>query len=163
MTESTLDPLPFWHPAHLIATWFGAGLLPLAPGSWGALAALPFAFLLQLWGGPLALGLGVLAAIFAGAWAAGRYLAGTPEPDPGAIVIDEVAGQWLTLIAVPADPLLYLFGFVLFRAFDIFKPWPVGWADANVSGGFGVVLDDVIAGLYGVAVLAAIAWGLDRL
>jgi phosphatidylglycerophosphatase A len=69
-------------------------------------------------------------------------------PDPAPVVIDEVAGQWLTLLAADPDMVLYGAGFVLFRAADIFKPWPASWADKHVAGGFGVMLDDVIAGAY---------------
>ncbi|MGH7031838.1 MAG: phosphatidylglycerophosphatase A, partial [Stellaceae bacterium] len=95
--------VPFWHPAVVLATWFGAGLLPISPGSWGALAALPVAWAIRgLWGEP---GLALAAAIVSGIgwWAAATVAAASRIEDPGAIVIDEVAAQWLVLLAAPSD------------------------------------------------------------
>ena len=140
-------------PAILIATWFGAGLLPKAPGTWGSLFALPFAWLMVAAGGAPLLGGAVVVLFFIGWWASSRYIEQSGIADPGSVVVDEVAGQWLTLVAVPLDPLLYLIGFLLFRIFDIIKPWPVSWADRRVGGGLGVMLDDILAGLYALAAL----------
>jgi phosphatidylglycerophosphatase A len=79
--------------------------------------------------------------------------------DPGAVVIDEVAGQWLTLTVAPLEPLAYLLGFVLFRIADVLKPWPASWLDRRVGGAFGVMIDDVAAAIYAGAVLAiAVHW-----
>ena len=79
--------------------------------------------------------------------------------DPGAIVIDEVAGQWLTLAVAPLDPLAYLLGFVLFRIADVLKPWPASWLDRRVGGAFGVMIDDVAAAAYAGGVLAIlVSW-----
>jgi len=75
------------------------------------------------------------------------------------VVIDEVAGQWLTLLVAPPDLLLYLAGFLLFRLFDIRKPWPVSWADQSLPGGLGVMVDDLLAGLYAALFL----YGATRL
>lgn len=143
------DPRPSLRdPAGLLATWFGAGLLPRAPGTWGSLAALPFAWIIASAGGWLAL-LAASALVFVlGVWAAGRTAARTGLRDPGSIVIDEVAGQWLTLVPVAPDPLAYAVGFAFFRIADIFKPWPVSWADRKIKGGLGVMLDDILAGGY---------------
>ncbi len=136
-------------PGVLLATWFGAGLLPRAPGTWGSLAALPFAWAIHRAFGWPGLALAVALAFAAGIWAAERFMAKAGSgPDPAPVVIDEVAGQWLTLLAADPDMVLYGAGFVLFRAADIFKPWPASWADKHVAGGFGVMLDDVIAGAY---------------
>jgi phosphatidylglycerophosphatase A len=140
-------------PAMLLATWFGCGLLPWAPGSWGSLAALPFAWLIVwAWG---ASGLVVAAAVLflVGWFVAARAARALDSKDPGIIVIDEVAGQWLTLAAAPLDPLAYGAGFLLFRLFDIWKPWPVRWADRRLAGGFGIMADDLLASLYAVTVL----------
>ena len=94
-----------------------------------------------------------------GWWVADIYVRRTGVLDPGEVVIDEVAGQWLTLLAVPPDPILYAAGFVLFRIFDIFKPWPVGWADRELGGGLGVMVDDLLAGLYAALCLTgALQW-----
>lgn len=141
------------HPAALVATWFGAGLLPKGPGTWGSAAALPFAWGLTAAGGPRLL-LAAAALCFAvGWWASAVYVRLTGAEDPGEVVIDEVAGQWLTLAAAPLEPLSYLAGFALFRLFDIWKPWPVRLADRSVGGGLGIMLDDVVAGLYALAVM----------
>jgi phosphatidylglycerophosphatase A len=135
-------------PAGVIATWFGAGLLPQAPGTWGSLAALPFAWLIADQGGWIALLVATILVAGLGVWAAGEAARQSGLQDPGSIVIDEVAGQWLTLIAVPPDPLAYAVGFAAFRLFDITKPWPVSWADRTIKGGLGVMLDDLLAGGY---------------
>ena len=140
-------------PAILIATWFGAGFLPKAPGTWGSLFALPFAWLLVAAGGAPLLAGAVAILFLIGWWASSHYIEQSGIDDPGSVVVDEVAGQWLTLVAVPLDPLLYLIGFLLFRIFDIIKPWPVSWADRRVGGGLGVMLDDILAGLYALAAL----------
>ncbi len=143
-----LQPLSRFHPASLLATWFGIGHLPKAPGTWGSLAALPFAWVLYHSGGPLILAAATIAIFAVGVWAAQRLEQADGTKDPGHIVIDEVAGQWLTLALFPADPIHYGIGFVLFRIMDIAKPWPVNWLDRHVSGGLGVMLDDIAAGAY---------------
>ncbi len=154
----THSPPSLRDPAALLATWFGAGLLPKAPGTWGSLAALPFAWALVHVGGETALGLGVLLVFLAGWWAAGRFAAARGIDDPGSVVIDEVAGQWLALLAARSDLLSYAIGFLLFRVFDIVKPWPVNWADRNIGGGLGIMLDDVLAGLYALACMMLLQW-----
>ena len=144
----------------MLATWFGAGLLPIAPGSWGSLAALPIAWAIAgLWG---AAGLAVAAAIafLVGWWAAATIAKASAVKDPGAIVIDEVAAQWLVLLAAPPAPLPYALAFLLFRIFDIWKPWPARWADRHVKGGLGIMLDDFFAAVYAVlSLLGLLALG----
>lgn len=146
-------------PGILLATWFGAGYLPKAPGTWGSAAALPLAWLLFSYGGASALAIGTLLLFGIGVWAAADFIAQSGQKDPSAVVIDEVAGQCLVLLAAPNDPFAYAAGFLLFRLFDVWKPWPVSWADQKISGGLGVMLDDILAGLYGFLLL----WGLVRL
>lgn len=144
--------------ASLLATWFGAGRLPWAPGTWGSLFALPVAWPLLALGGPGLL-LVATAVVFAlGLWASDRYMKAVGLHDPGAIVIDEVAGQWLTLAVAPLDPLAFLLGFVLFRVADVLKPWPANWLDRRVGGAFGVMIDDVAAAVYAGGVLAIVIW-----
>lgn len=133
-------------PWALAATWFGSGYAPFAPGTAGSLAALPFAWLLSDLGGP-ALVLLASAVVFAlGLWAAERFSTAAGTSDPGPVVIDEVVGQWLALAVVPPGPVLYALGFLLFRLFDIVKPWPIGWVETRLKGGLGIMLDDVLAG-----------------
>jgi phosphatidylglycerophosphatase A len=153
--------LPFHHPAMLLATWFGAGLLPKIPGTWGSLAALPFAWHIGSEFG--ALGLVIAAAIvFAvGCWAADTASRAGDIRDPGFIVIDEVAAQFLVLAVAPVAPLAYAAGFVLFRIADIVKPFPANWADREVHGGLGIMLDDIFAALYaGLALFLLVRFGL---
>lgn len=141
--------LPFTHPASLIATWFGAGLMPRLPGTWGSLAALPFAWVLVERFGPEALMIAALLAFVAGLWASGRVLAAAPDrPDPPAVVIDEVAAQWLVLVAVPLDAGAYILAFALFRLFDIWKPWPIRTIETSLPPALGIMADDVAAALY---------------
>jgi phosphatidylglycerophosphatase A len=138
-------------PAALLATWFGSGLLPVAPGSWASLAALPGAALLVWLGGPLLVLVASAALFVLGMWAADAYMEAIGVHDPPAIVIDEVVGQWLTVALLPIDPILYALGFLLFRIFGVLKPWPANFIDRAVTGGFGVMLDDVVAAIYAAA------------
>ncbi len=157
------DPNPrLSRPPILLATWFGAGLLPKAPGTWGSAAALPFAWVIADWGGALALALATLAVFCVGCWAADAYVREVGGEDPGPVVIDEVAGQWLTLLVVAPDPLLYMLGFAFFRIADIFKPWPASWADRRLKGGIGIMLDDIFAGIYAAAALYGVHQMINR-
>ena len=142
-------------PSGVIATWFGAGLLPRAPGTWGSLAALPFAWVIAHAGGWPALAVATVLVCALGVWAADREAQRTGAQDPGSIVVDEVAGQWLTLLFAPLDPLSYALGFVLFRIADITKPWPASWADRKIKGGIGIMLDDLLAAAYALLVMLA--------
>ena len=90
----------------------------------------------------------------AGCWAAATVAKASAVEDPGAIVIDEVAAQWLVLLPAPLDLLSYAIAFLLFRGFDIWKPWPVHWVDRHVHGGFGIMLDDLLAAVYAAVVLS---------
>ncbi len=130
---------------HWIAFGFGAGLAPQAPGTFGTLAAVPLYWLLS----PLPLGayLLVLAALFGlGIWSCGRTARDLGGQDPGAIVWDEVVGYLAAMTAAPAGWPWVLAGFLLFRLFDIWKPWPIGWLDLRIKGGLGIMLDDLAAG-----------------
>lgn len=135
-----------------IASGFGSGLSPLAPGTAGSLAALlPYLVLREL---SLPLYLLALALAFVlGVWASEVILRRLRLDDPGVIVWDEFVGQWITLIAAPPDWYWLGFGFLLFRFFDVLKPWPVALADHRIKGGLGVMFDDVLAGIYALIVL----------
>ncbi len=157
MNTTPLLPLNFWHPISLLATWFGSGLLPKAPGTWGSLAALPFAFLIAALAGTWGLLAAAILATLVGVWAAGVYAARSGQEDPQAVVIDEVAGQWLALVPVAHDLRLYAVAFLAFRFFDIVKVWPARRIDRELKGGWGIMLDDVVAGLYAAALSTGVA------
>lgn len=144
----TAKPLWWW-----ISTWFGAGLAPVASGTVGSLAALPFAYLIQSTLGNMGL-LNAAALIFIiGCWSSEQFVKkGGKGDDPKDVVVDEVAGQWLVLAFLPLTWQSYALGFFLFRVFDVLKPWPASWADRKVDGGLGVMLDDVFAAMYGALI-----------
>jgi len=148
--------LPFRHPATLVGTWFGAGLLPLAPGTWGSLAALPLAWLMLAFGSARLLFVAAVLLFLAGWWATAHYMRHTDAKDPQEIVVDEVSAQWLTLVF--ADPTVWwhwLLGFALFRLFDIAKPWPANHIDRQRSA-LAVMADDTVAALYALVAFALI-------
>ncbi len=147
-------------PAVLLATGFGAGLLPKAPGTWGSLLAVALAWPIFEAAGRTGLAVAACAAFVIGVWASGVCAGKYGGEDPGQVVIDEIAGQWLVLLVVTPGWLNYGLGFVLFRAFDIFKPWPVSWADRTIKGGLGIMIDDVLAAGYAAAVLYVITLGV---
>lgn len=150
--------LSFWHPAHLMATWFGAGLLPKAPGTWGSLAALPFAYaLLLFFPSPFVLLIAATLLFIPGCWASAVYASSTGRPDPGDVVVDEVVGQWMVLAIAPFTPVGWILAFLLFRLFDVLKPWPISLADRHVKGGFGIMIDDVIAAVFAMVIMAALS------
>ncbi len=156
-----LTPLPSGvrrgDPALLAASLFGAGRLPGAPGSWGTLAALPAAALVQ-WSAGIA-GLLLLAGGFflCGLWAADRAARAFRTPDPQVVVIDEAAGVCLALLAAPLTIQGYTVAFLLFRLCDILKPFPIRLIERRLPGAWGIMLDDLAAGLYA----AALYWGGD--
>ncbi len=134
------------------ATGFYVGFLPVFPGTWGSAAALlPYYFARSLSLSSYAMMLGVLFIIgFFSSGAAEKIL---DRADAGPIVIDEILGMLITLMFAPAHPLYWLLGFVLFRIFDILKPFPVSWFDTHIHGGIGIMMDDVMAGLYAMGSL----------
>lgn len=138
-----------------IATWFGCGYFPWGPGTIGALAGLLIAMgMHSYWGADrLALLAATLILLAPGIWAAGRTARLIEKPDPGIVVVDEVLGQWTTLLgATVFNWKALLAGFILFRAFDIWKPWPVRQFE-KLPGGIGIVADDLAAGFYGALIL----------
>jgi phosphatidylglycerophosphatase A len=145
------DGMPLSHPASLIATWFGTGLAPIASGTWGSLATLPLGWVLGAYFGIGGLAAGAVVVTVAGIWASSVIVERGRVRDPGLIVIDEVAGMLITLIGAPSTWWGYLLAFLLFRAADIVKPFPANWCDAHVHGGLGVMLDDLVAGVYAAA------------
>ncbi len=148
--------------ARLVATFFGAGTFPFASGTFGSMAALPFGVLMLQLPSPLGRLLLLVAtcgALALGVWASKLYADAAGRSDPGEIVIDEVAGQWLALIFVtPDNPWHFLIAFVLFRFFDITKIWPANWAQDKLPHGWGVMMDDIVAGLYAAIVFYIGLW-----
>jgi len=143
-------------PMTAIVTFFGAGLLPIAPGTWGSLAALPFGLLLAWIGGWQLLLVAAVAAAGIGYMATDAYVHLTGREDPPEAVIDEVATQWMVMAFVPMTVVGVLCAFFMFRLFDTIKPWPASWADQELEGGAGVMLDDLIAGLFAIPPLLAL-------
>ncbi|MGI6639474.1 MAG: phosphatidylglycerophosphatase A [Desulfobulbus sp.] len=138
-----------------IATGAYSGYLPKAPGTWASGLTVLLWLLAGYWGTfPLSAYLLCVAALFCiGVVSAGAAEKLVNRPDPGLVVIDEVVGQLLALTAAPAHPLVALAAFILFRFFDILKPFPIRWLDQHIHGGLGIMLDDLVAGLYALLVL----------
>lgn len=131
------------------ATGFYSGLLPKAPGTWGSLLAAMSAPVFTLTGSSIWVFsiLGLLFLII-GIPVSSAYEKQTGVTDPSEVVIDEIAGQFLAFILVPVTPFTLILGFILFRIFDIFKPFPANYAQNNMPGGWGIMLDDIVAGIY---------------
>ncbi len=143
--------------ATVIATWFGCGFSPVAPGTAGSLGALVPVLLLERWNGfrPWHLGLLAAAALAPAVWSADRESRARLKKDPGLVVVDEVVGMWVTLAgATTLNWKSVAAGFLLFRLFDIWKPAPARQLE-SLPGGYGIVADDLMAGLYGALVLLA--------
>ena len=140
-----------------VATFFGVGRIRPAPGTLGSLAALPIGFIIMIAGGPIALLIAAIIATWLGATAAQIYGDKSGNKDDQSIVIDEVAGMWIAALPAGLNPVLWLAAFLLFRFFDIYKPWPASYFDRRKRNGWDVMIDDVIAGIFalcGVAFLA---------
>lgn len=150
----------------LLGHWFYTGKSPKAPGTMGTIGAVPFAYAIHMWLGIEVLLAAAIILSIVGVWVSNRYMEiHNLHHDPGEIVIDEVAGYWLTISAMPLwyvvpdyQPVwvIYLAAFVVFRFFDILKPWPICVADKKVGGGFGVMLDDIIAAFMAIIVLGIV-------
>ena len=146
-------------PADWIATWFGCGLMRPAPGTWGSIGALPFGILLLVWGSPIILALLCIILFPIGIWATREVLKGSQgDSDPKIVVVDEVVGQWIALIPAALSPISVVLAFALFRAFDVLKPWPVSYFDRKIPGAWGVMLDDVAAGILAALCLTGLRY-----
>jgi phosphatidylglycerophosphatase A len=151
-------PDRFWfNPIHFLAFGFGSGLAPKGPGTAGTLAAMVIYWWMQYL--PLFNQfLIVVVAFIAGIGICGLASRRLGVEDHPGIVWDEFVGYWLTMLFAPPGLFWMLLGFVLFRLFDILKPWPIGWVDRHVGGGFGIMVDDVIAGLFAGLIIALGVW-----
>jgi len=154
-------PNSIWtNPIHFLAFGLGTGASPYAPGTVGTLLGIPLVVLLSQWSlWVYLLATAVLTII--GVWVCDRTSKDIGVHDHGGIVIDEVAGYLVTMIAVPVNLWTLVAAFVVFRFFDIIKPWPIGWLDRRVQGGLGIMVDDLLAGIYGLAVMWLGVWGLQ--
>ena len=147
MTTLNKTPFNLSNPVHLLAVGFGSGLVKVAPGTFGSVAALiiywPLTYLSQL-----AFILVVLIASILGIYICGKTATDCGVHDHGSIVFDEFVGLWIALLLMPTNLIDILGIFLLFRSFDIIKPFPIGWLDKKISGGLGIMLDDILAGFF---------------
>ena len=128
------------------------------PGTWGTIGAMPFGIIMLMFGGiPLLLFATIITFAF-GIWASKHFEQMVREKDSGMIVIDEVVGVWIALIPAILTPASILTAFVLFRFFDILKPWPISWLDKKCGGAWGVMLDDVLAGIFAAIIMIGLRY-----
>ena len=157
LESSVLKRVALRSPAGFLAFGFGSGLSRFAPGTMGTLVAVPFTFALKSLGEPgfwIILGLLFLL----GVKLCDHVSQKLGVHDHGGIVWDEMVGYWLAAAFVPLQWQWLLAAFVLFRFFDIYKPWPIRQIDARLGGGFGIMIDDVVAALFTVIILAGVNW-----
>ena len=140
------QPTPFKSPIQFLAFGFGSGLAPKAPGTFGTLAAIPIYWFIADWPATW-YAVFILATALLGIWICGAASRQLGVHDHGGIVWDEFVGYWITMWAVPVDWVWILAGFLVFRVYDIAKPWPIRTLDRHVKGGFGIMVDDVLAGV----------------
>jgi phosphatidylglycerophosphatase A len=140
------------HPVNFLSLGFGSGLSPVAPGTFGTLVAVPLYLLFAQLDIALYIGLTLLITLV-GIWFCDVTANNLGVHDHSGIVWDEIAGYLITMIAAPPGWVWVVVGFVLFRLFDILKPWPIRWLDKHVQGGFGIMIDDVLAGIMSLLVL----------
>jgi phosphatidylglycerophosphatase A len=146
MQKAVLAKRVWQDPIYFIAFGFGSGLMPIAPGTWGTLAAIPI-YLLLIGTSPLVYLAITLIALIIGIGVSERVSRDLGEHDYAGIVWDEVVGYLLTMFMVPVTLTWIIIGFILFRLFDILKPWPICYIDRHVQGGIGIMLDDVLAAI----------------
>lgn len=139
-----------------IATGLGIGYAPIASGTWGSLPGLVLAWGLNRWGGAWGVAGAAVAVALLGTWAAGRAIGVFGVKDPRQVVVDEIAGQLVTLAFLPINARTLIAGFLLFRALDVWKPWPANRLE-SLPGGSGIMADDLMAGLYGSLILHGVA------
>jgi phosphatidylglycerophosphatase A len=151
----------FGNPLHFLAFGMGSGLSPVAPGTTGTLAAIPFAWLMAQLSLPWYLVI-TLVSLVLGFWICGRSSEMLGVHDHRGIVWDEFVGYFITMIAIPVEWYWFLLGFFLFRFFDIIKPWPAHFFDSRIHNGVGIVMDDVVAGLYALAVMHLTVYGVNH-
>ena len=139
-------------PSVLLATGFGAGCAPVAPGTVGTMVAIPFVYFTQMLGVEVFVAVTLVVCVL-GIWVCGQAADELGVHDHPGIVFDEIGGYFVTMLAAPPGWVWIVAGFVLFRVFDIFKPWPIAWLDKRLGGGLGIMLDDIVAGLFALVCL----------
>ncbi|MFT5426808.1 MAG: phosphatidylglycerophosphatase A [Gammaproteobacteria bacterium] len=158
MSKNTPIPEGFLkNPIHLLALGFGTGCAPKMPGTIGTLVGVLFYLPMVYLSWPIYIGV-TIALFLLGIWLCEVTANDLGVHDHGGIVWDEIVGFLITMMAVPPDWRFILLGFVLFRLFDIWKPWPISWLDSKVSGGLGIMVDDVLAGIYALIILQIIIY-----
>ncbi|MEI6897327.1 MAG: phosphatidylglycerophosphatase A [Psychromonas sp.] len=157
MKREDLKGLKLTNPVHLIAVGFGSGLPSIAPGTFGTLAAVPLYYLLSFLSLESYVALLVISSLL-GFWVCHVTSRDMGVHDHKAIVWDEFVGYWITMVTVPFSWQWAAVGFLLFRFFDILKPWPISWLDKKIHGGFGIMIDDIVAGLFAAVVLQALIY-----
>ena len=161
--KSAQDKLPaklLLNPAHFLSFGFGSGYMPVAPGTFGTLAAIPVFLLLSQFTLTVYVVILVMMSIF-GVWLCGYTSQALGVHDHKGIVWDEVVGYLITMIMMPPTLINIVAGFALFRLFDIWKPWPIGMLDRKVHGGLGIMLDDIVAGMFAAIVLQVVLYFLQ--
>lgn len=158
----TISPkFVFSHPAHFLSFGFGSGLSPVAPGTAGTLVAFPLYWLMQQWLSGTAILVVILLMFMVGVWACQYTGQALGVPDHGGIVWDEIVAFLLVLHFFPQTLPGYASAFLLFRLFDIWKPFPIRYADQHIHGGFGVMFDDLLAAVYALAcLLLLVRWSV---
>ena len=154
---NTIEYSQLKNPVVLIAVGFGSGLAPKAPGTAGTVVAVPLYLLMQSL--PLVSYLLITTCLFiAGIWICAYTAEKLGVHDHPSIVIDEIVGYLITMIAAPEGWLAVAIGFILFRLLDALKPWPISWFDRSVNGGLGIMLDDVVAGIIAMAIIQGLVY-----
>ena len=156
--EAPPAPASVWQkPTHFIAFGFGSGALPYAPGTFGTLMAIPFYLAFQTL--PTSAYFWIVVAITIGSmWLCDRVSKEIGVHDHQGMCLDEIVGYLVTMIHAPHGFLWIVTGFILFRIFDIWKPWPIQLVDDKVHGGIGIILDDVLAGIYSFIIIQILSW-----
>lgn len=147
-------------PEYFLAFGFGSGLMPIAPGTWGTLAAFPIYLLLASFHWPMYLVTTVIFFIY-GVYLTGKISSEMRVHDYSGIVWDEIVGYLFTMFLIPVGLFWMITGFLLFRFFDIIKPYPISWVDKNVMGGWGIMLDDLLAAIPAWIILQVLVWGFQ--
>ena len=152
-----INKIIFSNPVHIFSAGFGTGLSPVAPGTVGTLFAIPVYLILASFGTGVYASFAVLL-FLAGCYTCKQTAQALGKHDHPVIVIDEIVGYLLTMLFVPVAWYWVLAGFLLFRVFDILKPWPVSLADRQITGGFGIMVDDLLAAVYSALCLHGLIW-----